>query len=520
MGRAMLIFVVLMTTIFASVLTSVYRNIGGVPDVLIRNQLNKEIENLSDFILKRAVREAASENFLEDLQSMTEGGGVEVGGSSGGVSTSDMVFTRIYGAGEEVYNNCKVDSIRYSFASSSQNYKIQTFISGEMQGVKVSRTAEMAFSYPIIVEGTVTPNIVYLEFDQVLRLNWLKEILRKIFGITKNDFPDSTSNNYSGSFHGLSFSSPTGNHDTDDISDWGDSNNKLFVKLNGHNTYITIDPDPVNKPNNFMAMDTTKEFSLLTFAKIDKHGRNKVDGFLGILDEYDDMRDRQGTLMWIPTDPRAPAGGRDDLRNRPAAAIWFETTEIGKPAGKLHFQVTQRKLKDGEEADANGNYSDSQYELIDLDAVMDYTRNAVVWNRVEERYLIFFRRWVYRFNEKHTDSAWGSYALTYGIEMVNGESRGVLRGYLNGGLSEQGGKVVTVMGEPLELYPNRYGMTLGARDIRNSNGNPVSDSDASRKHLFGIIDQAGMSDYILPEDEVGHWHNQVLKPTLMHYIRD
>lgn len=522
MGRSMLIFVVLMTTIFASVLTSVYRNIGGVPDVLIRNQLNKEIENLSDFILKRAVREAASENFLEDLQDMagSGGGGVVVGDPSAGTSLSDMVFTRVYGAGEEVYSNCKVDSITYSFSSSNLHYKIQTFISGEMQGVRVARTAEMAFSFPILVEGKVSPNIVYLEFDQVLRLHWLKQIFRLLFpNISKNDFPDSTSNNYSGTFHGLTFSRPTGNHDNDDFSDWGDGNNKLFVKLNGANTYITIDPDPPNQPDTFMEMDTTEDFSLLCFAKIDKNGRNS-SGLFGL--SYSDRREHQGTLMWIPSDPKmypntsnTAAEYKRKLWEKPAAAIWFKTKSKTDAKGELYFQVTQRKLKDGEEPDANGNYSDSQYDFNLLSAVMEYERKAVVWN---ESGFSFFR--TYSFNKNHINWKWHSFALTYKIEMVNGVRKGVLRGFLNGGSGMPDGKTVTVMGEPLELYPNRFGMTLGARDLRNSNDTFVSTSDENRKHFFGIMDQAGMSNYAMPEEEVEVWHDQVMKPTFMHYIRD
>ena len=64
MGRAMLIFVILMTTIFAGVLINLNRNLSDMPTVIVRNTLMREAENVSDFALRNGIRNANSVAFL------------------------------------------------------------------------------------------------------------------------------------------------------------------------------------------------------------------------------------------------------------------------------------------------------------------------------------------------------------------------------------------------------------------------------------------------------------------------
>lgn len=484
MGRAMLLFVILMTTIFASVLTTVYRNVGGVPEVLIKNELNKEIENVSDFVLRNAVREAGSPEMLEYF--LTGQGGEAV---TPGQLTGDMNFIQNFAPGERRYGNCDVESITYSYSMSHNHYKVQTKIRGEMQGIVVTREAEMAFSYPMLVEGKITPNIVYLEFEQVMMLPWL----RKLFGL-KNNFPDSTENNYNGEFHGFSFLTPTGIDQTkldEETGSWGGVYNKRFIKYNGLDNYVTIDRKPQSEiDTGVLDMDTNDAFSLMTFAKIDKNGRNSASGFLGLIGGTPDVRKQQGTLMWIPTDPF----NKEWALNKPAAAIWFKTTNVGQAKGELHFVVTQ---------DAYVKNGKTEYKTLEV--VHPYTRTVPVWKRSGN----FFTGYYYTIDDSNFNYPWNSYALTYKIV----GNKGVLTAFVDG---KKVGQNDT--GNPVRAYPTTYGMTLGRKDLRYST--PKEPERDEYCHFFGIMDQTGMNDSDLSDVDVGLWHEGVLKSTLVQYIKD
>ncbi|HRX76756.1 MAG TPA: hypothetical protein P5342_04800, partial [Candidatus Cloacimonadota bacterium] len=56
MGRAMLIFVVMMTAIYSTVLLSLQRRMLDLPRIIQRNQLTKQAESVSDYALRTAIR--------------------------------------------------------------------------------------------------------------------------------------------------------------------------------------------------------------------------------------------------------------------------------------------------------------------------------------------------------------------------------------------------------------------------------------------------------------------------------
>jgi len=480
----------------------VYRNVGGIPEVLIKNQLEKEAESVSDFVLRDAVRGANSKEFLETMMDIA---GSEIG--------NEMAFTVYYGVPEGSQalvepawkiGNCEVEKITYTYHMNEDNYKVQTKIRGAMQGVEIFREAEMAFSYPMTVLGKVEPNIVYLEFEQVLLFPWLRDLLKRLFGIDKPNFPDSSPNNYGGEFFGFSFWSPTGNDYTqidDEMDSWEGNYSKRFLKLNGLDHRVEINRKPLaDQGEDFKDLDTNHAFTLLTFAKVDKDGRNSASGFLGFIGRTPDVRDRQGTLLWIPSDPKVYPNTtatkteyNRKMWEKPAAAIWFHTKTKGNPKGDLHFTVTQDTL-------INGNYN-----VIDL--VVSHTLTAPVWRRTGN----FLFGYSYSINDAHNTHPWNSYALTYEIR----DNKAWVMGYING--VKVGEKSSNY---PVRAYPSEEGMSLGARDIRYENGGKYANDAPERKHLFGIMDQSGMNDEAFTPTDVGLWHEQVMKSTLMHYIRD
>jgi len=286
MGRAILMSVLLMTTIYATILVSLNRHISGVPGVLIRNQLLKEAENVSDFALRNAIRNAGSVEFLDSYL-------------QGENFVDEIIFTQSFNNFR--IGHCTIDSIRYSYTNSQAHYKVKTFIRASLQGVNVSRDAEMAFNYPFLTLGQSKPNIMYLEMERLILFPWLFQ--------GNNKLPDSSGNDYTGTANGFSLISAT--------IPWGGAFSRYCTKFNGIDNYISVDPHP-DEETGIDSLNTDASFSLLLFAKIDKNGRQFYTN-------------NQGTLLWIPSEP-----SNSTLRQKPCAAIWFTNSD-----NKMHFAVTQ-----------------------------------------------------------------------------------------------------------------------------------------------------------------------------------
>jgi len=286
MGRAVLLSVMLVTTIFATILISLNRNIGGVSQVLIRNQLLKEAENVSDFALRNAIRNAGSVEFLDTYL-------------AGGFFTDEKTFTQSFT--NYRIGNCSIDSIRYSYVNSQANYKVRSFVRASLQGVSVSKDAEMSFNYPFLSLGSSKPNAFYLEMERLILFPWLFQ--------NNNRLPDSSNEDepYIGYTEGWSLISAT--------IPWGGAFSRYCTKFNGFDNYINVPPLAEQDTSWVERIDTDDSFSLLIFAKLDKNIN----------------KNNQGTLIWIPSEP-----SDNVMRQKPCAGIWF-----AKSDSKIHFAVTQ-----------------------------------------------------------------------------------------------------------------------------------------------------------------------------------
>ncbi len=306
MGRAVLMSVLWMTTLFASILISLDRNLSSFPNVLVRNQLMKEAENASDFALRNAIRNAGSSEFLDSYL-------------HGQNFADEISFVQSFNNFK--IGNCTIDSLRYSYSNSQAHYKVKSYIRSSLQGVNVSRDAEMAFNYPFLTLGSSKPNVLYLEMERLLLFPWL---------FTNNNLlPDSSGNDYTGIANGFSLISAT--------IPWGGAFSRYCTKFNGIDNYLSVAPQP--DASGVDSLNTDDSFSLLMFAKIDKNGRQWYSSY-------------QGTLIWIPSEPSSTT-----LRYKPSAGIWFSTSD-----GSMHFAVTQN------------NTSKTM-----LEAVVAHTRTAVIF---------------------------------------------------------------------------------------------------------------------------------------------
>jgi hypothetical protein len=131
MGRTILIVVILVSSIYAGIIINVQNQMYKLPSVMVDNSMRKEAENVSDFALRTAVRNAAAigltnEDNLED-------------------------FTTVYN--NYKIGNCTIDSIRFNFAETVDKYQALTYISGDFQGKHINYPAEIAYNYPVVNPG-------------------------------------------------------------------------------------------------------------------------------------------------------------------------------------------------------------------------------------------------------------------------------------------------------------------------------------------------------------------------------
>jgi len=384
---------------------------------MVRNIINLETENVSDYALRTAVRKAGSWVFMTNPQGMID---------------TTIVYNNFQ------VGNCTIDSIQYYFVNDKNHYLARTYVRGVLQGVNVSHNAEMAFDFPFSIGGK--PNVVYLEMERLLLFPWL---------FHNNQYVDDTSGNgYSGTASGyvISVTVP-----------WGGSYSQYCSYFDGWNNYITVGED-TDLPATPL-VDTDDSFSLVCFAKIDRG-------------QYVDDTDN-GTLMWIASDPydtSTPSGTHPghNLRNKPAAGIWFDNSD-----GKMHFAVT---------------LSDPSNTVLECST--SYTRYAVV-------------AWYFRlFNLWHSDYPWNSFGLTY--------NAGTMKGYINGICV---GTVVSAVNYP-PMNTNKS-LSIGRRDLRGS-----GISRSNYKYFCGVMDQNGMYNRGLTDSEMLGWHNNVLNPATIKYIKD
>ncbi|MCB5256782.1 MAG: hypothetical protein LHW63_04630, partial [Candidatus Cloacimonetes bacterium] len=247
------------------------------------------------------------------------------------------------------------------------------------------------------------------------------------------------------------------------------------LKFNGYNNWVKVNNKLKPGSEETEPLDTDTEFSLMCFAKIDKDGRNKSN----TLDKWSlpDYRKQQGTLIWIPSD-----NTNSDMWLKPAAGIYFNTTNIYSATGTMNFIVTQ----------ATGDT---------LMVTVPYTRTTPVWKKVT-----FIITLGYTIDSNHARYPWNSYGLTY--EAKNDKS--VLTAYIDGQMVGQ-----RVKDGAVRAHKSEHGMILG----KMSHSHPT-DSNIGDRHFFGIMDQAGMDAQAFTPTDMLLWHQGVMRSTLVKYIKD
>ncbi len=145
MGRAALILVVLMSTIYAGIMINLQKRLYDLPRIISRNMLQKEAESVSDYALRTAVRNSVFHGLQAQPGQLTHVP-VEYDGFNVG--------------------NCVIDSISYIFDEHYSRYLAHSYVRGSLMNHEISYHAEIAFDFPLPGSVSGTPNLFYLEMDQ------------------------------------------------------------------------------------------------------------------------------------------------------------------------------------------------------------------------------------------------------------------------------------------------------------------------------------------------------------------
>lgn len=266
MGRTMLIVTILMTTIYAVIMTSLQRHVLSLPNIISRNILTKQAESVSDYALRNAIQNS-----------------IYYGQQTGEASLIKW---------NEYYNNfniqnCHVDSINYTFVSGTTNsYRAISHVSGELMGKTVKYRAEIAFSFPVVA---------ILDMDYCIYLEMNQPQFNPGVGDTVWDTSD---NDNDANFYGNVDTRPHGSG----VDGWKAAS---FNESSGGTTgYIW------HTGNSTMVV--ASNFSIIAFAKVNK---TTAQGTMVWLPPD-------------PADPAINTAGWGNIRRKPTGGIWYNNNTV------------------------------------------------------------------------------------------------------------------------------------------------------------------------------------------------
>jgi hypothetical protein len=316
MGRAILLVVILVSTVYAGIIINVQKEMYKLPDVIVDNFLSKQSENVNDYALRAAVR-LGTEDFTlptgRDTLTVFFDGQTQLTNHFGnytqaGVSIQKIFYQRMTGG----------------------YYQAKTYTRAIMQGRTLNYSGQIAYDYP---DGPVDgPMVLYNDYQAQTHSNNDKYLPCQVTLADGSCIEGlvcgmGNKNTLHYSPHGLDkyFSGGGGTHKCLQFGAAktnGTSGNYAWIQTpNPHLPAATLG-QYINR------LHATNQFSVALYV-------TPASGFT------------YGTLYWAASDPTHSWPTTAVGYNRPAAAIWYNTIAGVKT---MHFGVTVN------DATANGTY--------------------------------------------------------------------------------------------------------------------------------------------------------------------
>jgi hypothetical protein len=301
MGRAILLVVILVSTIYAGIIINVQKEMYKLPEVIVDNFISKQSENVNDYALRAAVRLGT-----EDYILIT------------GQDTMTVNFNN-YRQG-----NCEITKIFYRRMPAGY-YEARTYIRGTLQGKELNYTGQIAYDYmgnpydgPIALYNDYQAQTHNTDIVLPDKSEHPSGILME--GVV-SAMPGSNNNIIHYSPHGLDkyFTGGGGSHKCLDFGAGG--------KTNGGGSggaWIQV-PNP-NDPDISTLLDRLKNYNQFT---ISFYAIPKIKSGIP----------NNGAIFWAPSNPYNSKAGQPGY-TRPSAAIWFDSYNATSKTVKMHFGVT------------------------------------------------------------------------------------------------------------------------------------------------------------------------------------
>jgi hypothetical protein len=315
MGRAILLVVILVSTVYAGIIINVQREMYKLPEVIVRNFNSKQAENVSDYALRAAVRLGTEAYTLPT-----------------GRDTMTVFFNNYRQGG------VNIEKIFYHRMPAGY-YEARTYIQSVLQGDTLHYWGQIAYDYPD--DPVNGPLALYNDYNAQTHAN---HELPDQSGNSNGPMPGEVCAIGASGYQNVIHYSPQG---LDKYFSGGGGTHKC-IKFGANSTngkdneggWVQVpNPSAANYTALLDRLKTYDEFSIALYAmpeKVKNSDRNTTNQG----SPYDvNNRGNVGTLYWAASNPNNAKFGQPGY-DRPSAAIWYDTFNNANNTVTMHFQIT------------------------------------------------------------------------------------------------------------------------------------------------------------------------------------
>jgi hypothetical protein len=479
MGRAILLIVILISTIYAGIILNVQKEMYKLPEVIKENFTAKEIENVSDYALRAAVRLGTEQ---PEFRIPPGDSTLTIFFDGATLANHFPVYRQYVSDSTGIYYDIKKIKYTKTRLLGDDEYEAVVTIDRPLQtpyDAPHTYTAQIGYNYPdVIVDG---PLVLYGDYGAQFHIPELVEdqssqippTIGYLFGIgaTATNVIKLNSKGVWGNGSGhkcFNFGFQSANN--------GSGNTGCGIQV----------PNPLDAANYATLINRLKcynEFTVSCYAQIEQMSAatvnlptaNQPNGTGG---NIVNNNGNCGTLIWFASNPNNSKYDQVGY-TRPSIALWHDNYQSSTKTVTMHYGITIDNFT------ANGTYRE-----ITKTGVPTFVRNKLGGN----------------------SAVWHMFTMTF----LNGTLTAYYDNTVVGTLTALGGN---------SIKHNDYGFTVGIRDIRADTPTPLCPTHyrhpgTNYMCYNGLLDYYSYWDIALTPDQINDWYNGTIGRTVKNYIRD